>query len=168
MATRIGEGTPLDTHLVGEMDDRMRELKAAILELFQIGHYVEDPEDDTIDGQLKFGERVNSPTYDSTISIDMDKGTIHVITLTGDATLTFGDPPDDGFGDPVLGFGFVLIVKQDDDGGHEITWPSSVMWINGVSDDLVNTSGSAETHFSFYTVDGGTNWYGATIGDFNV
>lgn len=163
MTTRIGEGTPLDTHLVGEMDDHMRELKAAILELFQIGHYVEDPEDDTIDGQLKFGERVNSPTYASTINIDMDKGTIHVITLTGDATLTFGDPPDDGFGDPVLGFGFVLIVKQDATGGRDITWPASVIWLNGSEPHLADNA-TDETHYSFYTVDGGTNWYGTCIG----
>lgn len=171
MPTVLEENTPLNTNLAGEQDDHMRAMKTAIKTLFEKGHILSDPADEDVDGQLKFGERVNEPAYASTVTLDLSDGTIHVITLTGDCTLAFSDPPDDGLGDPVDGFGFVLIVKQDATGGRDATWPESVLWVNGI-DAYQNTDANAETHYSFYTVNGSAGasiaWYGSVIGDFNV
>lgn len=174
MPTVLDENNPLNTNLAGEQDDHMRAMKIAVKTLFEKGHFLSDPQDASVDGQLKFGERVATPTYASSVTLDLSDGTIQVVQCTsavGDCTLTFSDPPDDGLGDPVDGFGFVLIVKQDGTGGRDVTWPASVLWVNG-ADPYQNTDANAETHYSFYTVTGSAGasivWYGMVIGDFNV
>lgn len=173
MATVLGEDTPLNTNLAGEQDDHMRAMKTAVKTLFEKGHILSDPADATVDGQLKFGERVNAPAYASSVTLDLSDGTIHVLSLTGDCTLAFSNPPDNGLGSPVNGFGFTLIVKQTSAGGGDtVTFPSAIMWLNNVEPSL-NTDEGAETHYSFYTINAGvgsngSGWYGFCSGYYNV
>lgn len=172
--TILDETNPLDTNLVGEADDHIRTAKSTIADLLKKGHCLAASSDTVNDGHLKFGERVKDD-YDCSTDVELDfsKGiTMHFLTLEADISVTFGDPPDVGDGTtPYDGFGFVVIAKQTT-GGHDITWPSAIKWVNG-ADPYQNTAATAETHYSFYTVcgglgDNGAGWYGMVIGDFNV
>ena len=168
MATVFRKTIPTDQDFIGEGDDDIRDLKTAMELAFSYGHFVEDDEDvdydATRDCQLKFGERIGEYAHSGDIEIDMSKGTIHVLELTNNATLSFGDPPDNGVDGPVMGFGFVLVVVQDATGGRTITWPSSgLRWTNDGM-PILATAANEETHFSFYTIDGGVSWYGTMIG----
>jgi hypothetical protein len=53
-----------------------------------------------------------------------------------------------------------LLVFQDATGSRTITWPGSVKWGNAGAPTLTTTASKMDM-ISIFTVDGGTNWYGA-------
>ena len=93
-----------------------------------------------------------------TVSIDMNNGNVHSITLTGAATLTFDNPVATGDSSS-----FTLIVKQDGTGSRVITWPGSVKWAANTPPTLTTTAGRYDI-LAFTTVDGGTCWFGFVAG----
>ena len=96
-------------------------------------------------------EEANTSLSGTTPSIDADTAGSFTLTTSGNTTFTFAGVTSG------RSVGFVL--KLTAGGGHTITWPSSVDWAGGTAPDAP-ASGETDV-LVFYTVDGGTNWYGA-------
>jgi hypothetical protein len=90
--------------------------------------------------------------------IDLEAGNVHELTLTGNCTFTFSNPPASG----TMG-SFFLILKQDATGSRTTTWPASVDWPGGSAASL-STGANDVDLLMFWTVDGGTTWYGQLVG----
>ena len=93
----------------------------------------------------------------TTTTIDLATATNFVHDLTGATTYTFSNPATTG-----NATAFTLKVIQDTT-ARTITWPASVDWAGGTAPTLTATSGGVDV-FVFYTIDGGTTYYGFTAG----
>ncbi|MFC1729750.1 hypothetical protein ACFL6I_05380 [candidate division KSB1 bacterium] len=82
-----------------------------------------------------------------------------MITLTGNCTFTFSNPPTSGTGGTIT-----LILKQDGTGSRTATWPASVKWAGGTAPTLTTTLTTGMDVLSFITTDGGTTWLGFAAG----
>lgn len=78
------------------------------------------------------------------------------LTLTGNCTFTFTNPPANCGG-------FTLVLRQDGTGSRTVTWPASVDWPNGVA-PTIPSAASSKSVFVFMTPDGGTTWLGFLCG----
>lgn len=88
-----------------------------------------------------------------------ENGNHFSLTLTGNSTFTFTNPPASG-----TSFTFSIEIKQDAGAsGYTVTWPASVDWPAATAPTLTATA-SAIDFFVFTTRDGGTTWYGFTAG----
>jgi hypothetical protein len=85
-------------------------------------------------------------------AVNCNNGNVFALSTSGNTTFTFTNPPASG-----TAYGFTLKVTAG--GTHTLTWPSSVDWAGGTAPDAP-ASGETDV-LVFYTVDGGTNWYGA-------
>jgi hypothetical protein len=85
---------------------------------------------------------------------DLTNGNVQSLTLTGNVTFTFSNPPVSGKNGTLT-----IYALQDNTGGHSITWPGSVTWAAG-SAPAGDTSADAEDVYTFITRDGGTTWFG--------
>jgi hypothetical protein len=94
----------------------------------------------------------------TTYTIDLESGNVFNLTLTGDCTYTFSNPPASGSAGA-----FTLIQNQDGTGSRTVTWPASVEWAGGSAPAITSTASSTDV-FTFITTDGGTTWYGFTGG----
>lgn len=76
---------------------------------------------------------VTSPASSSgTLVLDLENGNAFDVTLTEDVTtLTLDNPPATGKVGTIT-----LIARQDGTGGHDITWPASVVWNKDVTSKL--------------------------------
>jgi hypothetical protein len=101
---------------------------------------------------------VEDATSTGSETVNLATGNVFEYILTGNVTYTFSNPPADG-----TAFGFTIRVKQDGSGNRTISWPGSVDWPLGVAPTLTGTANSVDV-FTFFTVDGGTIYYGFTAG----
>ena len=85
------------------------------------------------------------------ITLALTNGTVQIITLTGNATITMPTATS--------GKSFILLLKQDATGSRTVTW-STVKWPNAVTPTITSTA-SKQDIFSFFA--DGTNWYGVTV-----
>ena len=92
----------------------------------------------------------------TTPTVDCETGNNFTLTTSGNTTFTFSNPPASG-----TAYGFTLKVTAG--GTHTLSWPASVDWPGGTAPDAP-ASGETDVYV-FYTVDGGTNWYGFQAGD---
>lgn len=93
----------------------------------------------------------------ATETIDLENGNVHRIVLDQNCTLTFSNPPGTGtYGQ------FRLIVVQDATGSRTITWPGSVDWSSAAAPTLSTGANDVDV-LDFFTVDGGTTWYGSLV-----
>jgi hypothetical protein len=90
-------------------------------------------------------------------TIDLATATNFTHTLTGATTYTFSNPATTG-----NATAFTLKIIQDTT-ARTVTWPASVDWAGGTAPTLTATSGGVDV-FVFYTIDGGTTYYGFTAG----
>lgn len=86
------------------------------------------------------------------ITVDLTNGTVQILTLTGNATITMPTA--------VSGKSFVMYLKQDGTGSRTVTW-STVKWPGGTAPTVTSTA-SKQDIYSFFS--DGTNWYGVTVG----
>ena len=86
------------------------------------------------------------------ITLALTNGTVQIITLTGNATITMPTATS--------GKSFILMLKQDGTGSRTVTW-STVKWPSGTAPTITSTA-SKQDIFSFFA--DGTNWYGVTVG----
>ena len=93
-----------------------------------------------------------SANSSTAITIDLANGTVQIITLTGNATITMPTATS--------GKSFVMYLKQDGTGSRTVTW-SSVKWPGGTAPTITSTASKMDI-YSFFA--DGTNWYGTTIG----
>lgn len=92
----------------------------------------------------------------TTPTVNCEAGNNFALSTTGNTTFTFSNPPASG-----TAYGFTLKVTAG--GTHTLTWPASVDWPGGTAPDAP-ASGETDVYV-FYTVDGGTTWYGFQAGD---
>lgn len=87
-------------------------------------------------------------------TLDLANGNVQRLTLTANCTLTLTSPASGAMR------AMTLLVFQDGTGSRTITWPGSVKW--GLAGAPVLSTGAGRMDIiSLFTVDGGTNWYGA-------
>jgi len=101
-------------------------------------------------GYVGTTQEANTALSGTTPSISAETAGSFTLTTSGNTTFTFAGVTSG------RSVGFVL--KLTAGGGHTITWPSSVDWAGGTAPDAP-ASGETDV-LVFYTVDGGTNWYG--------
>ena len=97
-------------------------------------------------------ETLYSANTSTAITVALTNGTVQLLTLTGNATITMPTA--------VAGKSFIIMLKQDATGSRTVTW-STVVWGGGTAPTITSTA-SKQDIYSFFS--DGTNWYGATIG----
>jgi hypothetical protein len=110
----------------------------------------------TITNYTETAYTANSSTA---ITLSLTNGTIQVITLTGNATITL----------PAVSAGksFTVILRMGS-GGYTVTWASggTHYWPNNITPTITGTTGKTDI-FSF--VSAGGYWFGSTAGQaYNV
>jgi hypothetical protein len=92
----------------------------------------------------------NVGTTTEDLDLSASTGHVHKITLTGNPTLTFSNPPSSG-----TQIEFEIEFVQDGTGGRTVTFPASVA-------ETISISGvaNATTIVTFRTNDGGTTYHG--------
>ena len=96
-----------------------------------------------------FGNTGLAPT------INLANGTFVTATLNQNATFAFSL----GTGVTSDAIQFTLHLTNDATAGRTITWPVSVKWPNGTVPTRTTTANKTDV-YSFYTFNGGTDWYG--------
>lgn len=103
-------------------------------------------------------EEVTSVTSSSNAAtINLRDGNVFEHDLTENVTYTFSNPATSGRASC-----FVLKVIQDSS-ARTITWPTSVDWASATAPTLTTTNNGVDV-FGFLTIDGGTTYYGFTLG----
>ena len=92
-----------------------------------------------------------SATPTSTITLDLANGTVQIITLGGNVTVTMPTATS--------GKSFIMFLKQDATGSRTVTW-STVKWAGGTAPTITSTA-SRQDILSFFA--DGTNWYGVVV-----
>jgi hypothetical protein len=87
-------------------------------------------------------------------TLNAANGNVQKLTLTANCTITLTSPASGTM------CSLTLLVFQDGVGTRTITWPGSVKWGNAGAPTLTATVAKMDM-ISLFTVDGGTNWYGA-------
>jgi len=90
-------------------------------------------------------------------TINLATATNFVHDLTGNTTYTFSNAATTGNASA-----FTLKIIQGST-ARTITWPASVDWAGGTAPTLTTTNDGVDV-FVFYTIDGGTTYYGFTAG----
>lgn len=101
-----------------------------------------------------YAETKTDPAAAATVDLDLENGNVFEVEMDQDTTFTFSNPPASG----TTG-SFTLILKQDSNGGWDATWPGTVDWEAGTIPTLSNAANLIDI-LSFFTVDGGTTWFG--------
>jgi hypothetical protein len=124
---------------------------------------------DTMQGDLNFaGFRAQQPRLQSyretvttvtpsagTATCDLSTANVFDLTLNAASTaLAFSNAPTSG-----LAFSFTVIVRQDATGNRALTYPASVKFTDAVTPVLA-TGASKVDVLTFFTVDGGTTYFG--------
>jgi len=104
-------------------------------------------------------ETVVTANSTTTYTCNLESGNVFKITLTGNCTFTFSNPPATG------SYGaFRLELIQDGTGSRSATWPASVDWPSGSAPTLTSTATTGKDVLFFETTDGGTTWLGYASG----
>ncbi len=103
-------------------------------------------------------DEVTSITSSSNAAtINLRDGNVFEHDLTENVTYTFSNPAASG-----RASAFVLKVIQDSS-ARTITWPASVDWVAATAPTLTATNNGVDV-FVFFTIDGGTTYYGFVAG----
>ena len=90
-------------------------------------------------------------------TLNLRDGNIFTHTLSENVTYTFSNPAAAG-----RASAFILKVVQDSS-ARTITWPNTVDWASATAPTITATNAGVDV-FAFITVDGGSNYYGFTLG----
>jgi hypothetical protein len=134
-------GTPSSANLAAAVTD---ETGSGLL-VFNNAPALTNP---TVTNYVETPYTANSSTA---ITLALTNGTVQIITLTGNATITMPTATS--------GKSFILLLKQDATGSRTVTW-STVKWPGGTAPTITSTA-SKQDIFSFFA--DGTNWYGVTV-----
>ena len=93
-----------------------------------------------------------SANSSTAITLALTNGTVQIITLTGNATITMPTATS--------GKSFIMYLKQDATGSRTVTW-STVKWAGGTAPTITSTASKMDI-LSFFA--DGTNWYGVVVG----
>lgn len=103
----------------------------------------------------RYRETVTAGSSSTAYAVDLSTANIFNISMTGNCTFTFTNPPVSG-----VSYSFMLILTQDATGSRTASWPASVKWPNGSTPTLTTTANKTDI-LNFITVDGGTTYYAA-------
>ena len=99
-----------------------------------------------------YTETAYTANSSTAITLALTNGTVQIITLTGNATITMPTA--------AVGKSFILLLRQDATGSRTVTW-STVNWAGGTAPTITSTA-SKQDIYSFFS--DGTSWYGVTVG----
>jgi FtsP/CotA-like multicopper oxidase with cupredoxin domain len=99
-----------------------------------------------------YTETAYTANSSTAITLALTNGTVQIITLTANATITMPTA--------AVGKSFLLILRQDATGSRSVTW-TTVNWAGGTSPTITGTA-SKQDIYSFFS--DGTSWYGVTVG----
>ena len=134
-------GTPSSANLISAVTD---ETGSGVL-VFNNTPSLTNP---TVTNYVETPFTANSSTA---ITIALTNGTVQIITLTGNATITMPTATS--------GKSFIMFLKQDGTGSRTVTW-STVKWAGGTAPTITSTA-SRQDILSFFA--DGTNWYGVVV-----
>jgi hypothetical protein len=99
-----------------------------------------------------YTETLYTANTSTAITVSLANGTVQLLTLTGNATITM----------PTVGAGksFIIMLKQDGTGSRSVTW-STVTWPAATAPTITGTANKQDI-YSFFS--DGTSWFGTTIG----
>ena len=109
-------------------------------------------------------QAIVSTTSSTTVALDIRDGSVFQLTLGADIdTFNWSNHAASGYVSS-----FVMKVVQDGTGSRTIDWPDStnsvtVRWAGNTAPTLSTGAGDIDV-FAFFTLDGGTNYYGFTAG----
>ena len=124
-----------------------------------LGGYINFQDEQAIRPEIKdYSESYTASSGSGTVTLDLTNGNVFQHTASGgNVTFAFSNPPASGKA------GSLTLKWIQDSSDRTITWPGSVDWAGGSAPDV--TSGSAKVDvYTFFTVDGGTIWYGFQAG----
>lgn len=98
-----------------------------------------------------YTETPYSANSSTAITLALTNGTVQIITLTGNATITMPTA--------VSGKSFIMFLKQDATGSRTVTW-STVKWPGGTAPTITSTA-SKQDIYSFFS--DGSSWFGVTV-----
>jgi hypothetical protein len=102
-----------------------------------------------------YAETINAHGNTGTAAtLALSSGNVITATLTGNCTFTFSTT-----GLPSGSYSFTLILTNDGTAGRTITWPASVKWPNASVPTRTTTANRTDV-YTFFTTNGGTNWFG--------
>ena len=93
-----------------------------------------------------------SANSSTAITLALTNGTVQIITLTGNATITMPTA--------VSGKSFTILLKQDATGSRTVTW-ATVSWPSATAPTITATASKMD---KYVFISDGTYWYGATAG----
>ena len=134
-------GTPSSANLISVVSD---ETGSGVL-VFNSAPALTNP---TVTNYVETPYSANSSTA---ITLALTNGTVQIITLTGNATITMPTATS--------GKSFIMFLKQDATGSRTVTW-STVKWAGGTAPTVTSTA-SRQDIYSFFA--DGTNWYGVNV-----
>ena len=124
-----------------------------------LGGYINFQDELAIRPLIKdYAESYNASSGSGTVTLDLSTGNVFQHTASGgNVTFAFSNPPSSG------NAGSLTLKWIQDSSNRTITWPGAVDWAGGSAPAV--TSGSAKVDiYTFFTVDGGTIWYGFQAG----
>ena len=124
-----------------------------------LGGYINFQDEQAIRPEIKdYSESYTASSGTGTVTLDLTNGNVFQHTASGgNVTFAFSNPPASGK------TGSLTLKWIQDSSNRTITWPGAVDWAGGSAPDV--TSGSAKVDiYTFFTVDGGTIWYGFQAG----
>lgn len=93
-----------------------------------------------------------SANSSTAITLSLANGTVQIITLTGNATITMPTA--------VSGKSFTILLKQDATGSRTVTW-ATVAWPGGTAPTITSTASKMD---KYVFISDGTYWYGSNAG----
>jgi len=94
-----------------------------------------------------------SANSSTAITLALTNGTVQIITLTGNATITMPAV--------VSGKSFTILLKQDVTGSRTVTWAATVQWPSGTAPTITSTASKMD---KYVFISDGTYWYGSNSG----
>jgi hypothetical protein len=106
-----------------------------------------------------YHETETAPTsVTNTLTLDVELGNVFSHLMTENTTLAFTNPT--GSGDMTS---ITLIITQDST-PRTLSYPASVVWDFGLGVPIISTGSGAIDILTFFTVNGGTTWFGFVAG----
>ena len=99
-----------------------------------------------------YTETANTANSSTAITLSLANGTVQIITLTGNATITMPTA--------VSGKSFTLLLKQDATGSRTVTW-ATVAWPSATAPTITATASKMD---KYVFISDGTYWYGSNAG----
>ena len=93
-----------------------------------------------------------SANSSTAITLALTNGTVQIITLTGNATITMPAA--------VSGKSFTILLRQDATGSRTVTW-STVSWPSATAPTITATASKMD---KYVFISDGTYWYGSNAG----